>query len=71
MEALGGPFSAFQQAKSNLPDGRRVSNWYLLNPAGDQVTGCMRLGFSPPAQSASLCPQTCGVYELLAWQMPS
>jgi hypothetical protein len=34
---LGGPFSAFQQARAHLPDGRRVSNWYLITPAGGQV----------------------------------
>ena len=36
-EALGGPFAAYQQGKSSLPDGRRVSNWYLITPEGQQV----------------------------------
>lgn len=39
-EALGGPFAAYQQGKAALPDGRRVSNWYLITPEGGQVGLC-------------------------------
>ena len=36
-EVPKGPFVAFQQGKDALPDGRRVSNWYLLDDGGNSV----------------------------------
>ncbi len=40
-EVPKGPFVAFQQGKDALPDGRRVSNWYLLDDSGNSV--CLAL----------------------------
>lgn len=37
-EVPAGPFVAFQQGKDALPDGRRVSNWYLLDDSGNSVS---------------------------------
>lgn len=54
-EVPKGPFVAFQQGKDALPDGRRVSNWYLLDDSGNSVCLALAAGSAADVPHAAYC----------------